>query len=463
MKKEHIITIFECILVFMMVYIFNTFFYNNYDHIIDFTHCYSIANNLIPYKDFNIVVGPVYPVLISIFLRIFGKNFIVFHIVNSSFIVGIYLLIKKYNKKTLAMLAIAFCTFALSAKYNLFTLLLFYIIYYTEKCNNKYKDYIIGILLSILVFTKINVGFFLIIPTFILYFKKPMIILKRFISFLIPSILIVLTIFLYGALPGFINYTLLGLISFAKNTMIDFYIVFLVLAIIFLLKNIKKDKYLIYMLCYLMISYPLFESGHIAIGIFPTLVYMLDKLKQKNITHIKNIITILSILFFILFVFSNINSQKKIYNIKGFYEITSIKKIDCNKKYCSQDIFINGSFDVADKLNSYLKKESKEYRIFNFTYDAYFFKLIAREKIDKYDFIWNGNMGYKGEDTYIKEINNYCKTHKCMFIINKDDIYKRDKFSIINVKILKYVEKNYKEITKDRLSNKSYLSLYTND
>ena len=141
MKKEHIRTIFECIIVFTMIYIFNTFLYDSYDHLIDFTHCYSIADNLKIYQDFNIVVGPVYPVFISIFLRIFGNNLLVFHIVNSLILVGIYILIKKHNKNTLAISAIGFCYSALGAKYNLLTLLLFYMIYYTELGNHKYKDY----------------------------------------------------------------------------------------------------------------------------------------------------------------------------------------------------------------------------------------------------------------------------------------------------------------------------------
>ena len=457
MKKEHIRTIFECILVFMMVYIFNTFFYNNYDHIIDFTHCYSIANNLMPYKDFNIVVGPVYPVLISIFLRIFGKNFIVFHIVNSSFIVGIYLLIKKHNKKTLAIFAIACSLVALSAKYNLFTLLLFYIIYYVERDDIKYKDYIIGILLSILIFTKINVGCALILPTFILYYKTPKIILKRFISFIIISTIIIVTMFLYGVLPGFINYTVLGLISFSQNSLIDVCIIFLILAIIYIFKNIKKDKYLIYMLCYLIICYPLFETGHILIGIFPTFVYVIDKIKQTNPAKIKKYVLMISCTLFILFIC--VNS----FRIHISFKTDVMSKIDCKKHFCSESFFINQSLDYTHKINNYLKEKGKEYRIYNFTYDAYFFKLDLRKNINKYDFIWNGNMGYKGEDTYIKEINDYCKNNKCMFIIDKTNIYKRNYHDTINLKILKFVDNNYNEIKDDKIFNKTIYSFYTND
>ena len=72
-------------------------------------------------------------------------------------------------------------------------------------------------------------------------------------------------------------------------------------------------------------------------------------------------------------------------------------------------------------------------------------------------------MGYKGEDTYIEEISKYCKNNKCMFILDKTDIYKRTKYDLINLKILKYVEKNYKEVKDNNIVNKGTISFYIND
>lgn len=449
MKKEYLRITIECILVFSIIFIYNNFFYNTYDHIIDFTHCYSIANGLKIYKDFNIVVGPIYPVLISTFLKLFGKNLLVFNIVNSLFSVGIYLLIRKHNKRTLAILAIVCCYYALVAKYNVFTLLLFYIIYYIDKDDRKYKDYILGFLLSISIFTKINAGFVLIIPTIILNFKEPKIILKRSIVFSITSTLIVLIMYITGVLPGFINYTLLGLLSFNENKNYDVYIIFLLIAIIYIIINLRKDKYLIYMICYLIMAYPIFDSGHILLVIFPTFVYAIDKLKQKKESNIiQNVTIIISVLLFIILNISNINS---------------IGKMDCKNKYCSQSISINNRFNNIHKLNKYLEPYRKEYRIFYLNYDAYFYKLDLNENIDKFDFIWNGNMGYKGQKKYINEIEQYCSNNKCMFIIDKENIYNRKKEDQINLEILKYIEKNYSEEQDDKYFNKIVLSIYTNN
>ena len=453
MRKKIITTVFEAIIIFSMIFIYNTFFYSNYDHIIDFTHCYSIANGLKIYKDFNIVVGPIYPIFISIFLKIFGKTFLTFNLINSLLVVIIYLIIKKFNKNTLAILIISCCCYALTAKYNTFTLLLFYIIYYIDKGNNKYKDYLIGFLLSILLFTKINVGCALIIPTIVLNIKSPKIILKRFIPFFITSSIIIFIMWLKGVLPGFINYTLLGLISFTKNSKCDLTVVLVILSAIYIIKNIKKDKYLIYMLCYLIICYPLFESGHVLIGIFPTIIYMLDKMNKNNEKKVKLISLIITIIVFALLIITE--------NHRNNYDLDT-KVFKCETKYCSHDKMLNKVFGYVHSFNNHLKKQ-KQYRIFNFTNEAYFFKLDINEKVDKYDFIWDGNMGYKGEKKIIKEINDYCKDNKCMFIINKRNIYNRNRFDQINLRILKYVEETYNEITDDNYFNSTFFSVYTND
>ena len=46
MKKKYIKIIIECLIVFTSIFVYNTFEYSTYDHIIDLTHCYSIANGL---------------------------------------------------------------------------------------------------------------------------------------------------------------------------------------------------------------------------------------------------------------------------------------------------------------------------------------------------------------------------------------------------------------------------------
>lgn len=449
MKREKIKILLECIIVFLVMFSCNLFFNYTFDQIIDFTHCYSIVNGLKIYVDFNIVVGPVYPTLMAIFLKIFGNNIVIFDFINSLIVVGIYLLIRKDNKKTLAIFPIVIFYSALIAKYNTLTLLLFYLIYYTEKNNNKHKDVIIGFLLGILAFTKINIAFALIIPTFVLHIKEYKIILKRALVFLITSLIIILIMWRYGILDGFINYTVLGLLDF-NNKNYDFYILFLIVIIIYIIKNLKKDKMLIYMLCYLILCYPLFELYHITLATFPTIVYILDKqiphLKKKNINKNRNTIIIISlILYLILFV---INIDKIDINFK------------CKEAYCFQTKPYIETMQYIHEINEKIK-DREIYRVFYLTNNGYLHKLDLNQKIDKFDYIWRGNLGYNGEERIIKEIDAICKKEKCLFIIDKRDLY-RDKTHQYSKKVLKYVINKYNEKYSIKIKTIKFY-VYTND
>ena len=434
--KRKIETIIECILLLIINFTFNAFLYPTYDHMIDFTHCFSIASGLTIYNDFNIVIGPVYPYIMAFFLSIFGKNFIIFDLINSIITILIYLLIKKNNPNNKSLfIFFIFTPFVLIAKYNTFTLLLFYIIYYLENKNYKYKDYLIGFLLAILLFTKINIGVFLILPTLILHYKNKKTILNRFITFFITSLVIILLMIINKSLYNFMNYTVFGLFDFANSSSsfqksgISIAIInIIVTMILFLLMNIKKDRKVIYMLCYLIMSYPTFDYSHTTLSIIPTLIYMVDKVPNKKIFKIINysICTVTAILIIGL----NINK-------------ISFKNIDCKRKYCIMDRKLQDTFENIHGLNELLKKYDNTDKIYYLNYFAYYYKLDRKQPINKFDFIWEGNLGYNGEEKYINDIKKECKKNSCIFIIDITNVENREKNEKISLKILKYITDNY--------------------
>ena len=69
--------------------------------------------------------------------------------------------------------------------------------------------------------------------------------------------------------------------------------------------------------------------------------------------------------------------------------------------------------------------------------------------LNKYDNINDGNMGYHGDDRYIKEIDEICSYEKCSFIV--DTIYikaingekRLHDTNQTSLKIIKYVYNNY--------------------
>ena len=64
-------------------------------------------------------------------------------------------------------------------------------------------------------------------------------------------------------------------------------------------------------------------------------------------------------------------------------------------------------------------------------------------------------MGYKGEEKYIKEIDNYCSQNKCMFVLISEDLVVKNQTS---KKLLDYVQRNY-----DNVTNFEAFGIYTNN
>ena len=451
LKKEKRKFIVELLIVFIIILSYNIFFYSTYDYIIDFTHVYSIANGLKIYKDFNIVIGPIYPSLISLFMILLGKNFLTFNIINSLFVVFIYFLIKTNNKNTSSLLIIIIFHNLLISKYNTFTLLLFYIIYFLELKKYKYKDYLIGFTIAITIFTKINIGLFLIIPSILLYYKEPKIIFKRLITIITTSLLILLILFANGLLPDFLNYTVYGLFDFlnhstsAKDILFIPMVIILLIAIFYTIRDYHQNKMLSYMLSYLIMAFPIFDYHHTILAIIPIFIYFIDK-KNYSLKN-RKIMLFITCIFYIGTIFYN-------------FKTNPITKIDCQNKYCSMNNILNNTFDKIHQINLVLQEQYHDYQIFYFNDYAYLYKLDLHQNINKYDYIWRGNMGYDGENKYIEEVDKYCKNNKCLFIIDENNIINYDPTNNISKKIIDYVTNTYQ---KEKYILYNNATIYTND
>ena len=56
--------------------------------------------------------------------------------------------------------------------------------------------------------------------------------------------------------------------------------------------------------------------------------------------------------------------------------------------------------------------------------------------------ISNGNMGYHGSVRYLEEVNDYCGSHSCMFILYQYE-FREGNVSQTNKNLIDYVKKNY--------------------
>ena len=117
------------LLLFIFVLIWNVFLCKlNTDEIWNYGFAHSIYSGLIPYKDFNMVITPMYPMIMSFFFLFFGSNLLTMHIINALMITHMFYLLNKLgiHNKMFILLFLCFPLTLLFPSYNLFLLYLLY-------------------------------------------------------------------------------------------------------------------------------------------------------------------------------------------------------------------------------------------------------------------------------------------------------------------------------------------------
>ena len=427
MKLKKYVLLF--LFIFIITFIYSFFFFAiSCDEIWNYGFAYNIGNGLIMYRDFNMIITPLYPLLTSLFIFLFGNYLYSMYIFNSIICAIIEcLLYKKIKFKAFIIFPILLNFIQLG--YNLFVLFLTILMLCLYDSNNKYKDIIMGLLVSFVFLTKQSIGFVYLIPL-IFYSSNINSFLKRIISFLIPILFLIIYLYKNYALYNFMDYCFLGLFNFGKNNLIWYFLPLWIPCIIYLLfrlfKSGFKDEECFYTLCFHIMTYPLFDLNHFVISFSLFLYYVLKRInliKLKQILYLS--LSIYSLIFFSIGTFSGFVYEKDkssiLYGrIIGPYvsgEISSIKE------------YISSNASLYD--NDYNN-------LFIFVDLAYLIKLDMNIQINKFDLINNGNMGYKGEYKIINELENKCSNNKCMFILSNIDVNNQ-----VNKTILEYVKDNY--------------------
>ena len=429
--------ILELILIFTITLLFNLICNNMvHDEIWNYGFSYNIATGLIPYKDFNMVITPLFPILGAIFMIIFGKNLVTYHIFNAIICTTIYHYLKKQNSKSYYIPYAILLLYALP-NYNLFSMLLLYILITLEEKNSN--NYLIGIILGLTFLTKQTIGIFLFIPS--LFIKDIKIIVKRIIGFIIPNIFLLIYLIYHNIIFEFIDYTFLGISNFAEKNINHYWscLIILIIEIIYLIyKYIKtKDIKIIYLLSFQIISFPIVDPYHIMIPLIPTITYFLKNLNlNKKIISIAFIIFITTILTYNIYL---LTTNK--YNYPNDTAVYKYRKINDN---------------VVKEINiikDYILNQ--EQKIFIIDMYAYLLKLETFTEINKFDLLNDGNLGKNGEIKIINEIDKMCQKEKCIFLLNQIELNNR--ISQYNKDILNYIDKNYQIIEKIE-----GLTIYTN-
>lgn len=431
-------------IVLILIAVLNSYRYTvlySLDEVWTYGFAYNISNGLIPYKDFNMVIGPIFPYFLSIILNIFGKKLIVYHIVLALMVGAITYLASKKIKIYAILIYLSMLIYS-SNGYNTSTLLLLFILLkildkeentsidYAND-NNKYNDIVIPIIISIMALTKQTLGI-LIIPSLIYSKNKK----KTIATYLVIFLIFLSYLILNNNLIEFLDYCIFGLFDFAsKNTLIrPIYLFLEIVIIILLLFNLIKSKFkrkdIFYVLLYQVIVLPIVELNHFVLG-YSAFIYILFQDKKLEDYIKKGLFVSLTILeIYLIFITNTLFAIRD----REYFE------------YYPKDTYLKGRLvsnvmdEYVEDVGYYINKYS-DYKPYIFSNYSYFIKLDLNIPINKFDLINTGNMGYNGENRYVEEIKDICSKDKCLFIINESDLT-NEEYSQISKKILKYVVNN---------------------
>lgn len=396
LKKKDIL-----ILVIIFIYTGILITYSNADNdlIWNYGFSYNFANHLLMYKDYNMVITPLYPFLGGILMRILGNNFLIFNLYNTILsTILYYYLYKKYPHTFIP--SIILISFILRPSYNFLVLFLVLILLNIK----EEKDFFIGFILGLLFLTKQS--FILLILPSIYLITKPKRLFKRIGAFFLPCLFFLIYFILTNTFLDFLNYTFLGLFSFSsKNSFFNLGTIFILSLIIYLfLYYLKtKDIKVLYLITYQIMAYPIFNTMHVILSIIPVIIYFLDKLVKKKKYNL-NYLRYFNYFASILLICPLLSIPLQYFNKDLVEGENALEYKDISRSYLvNKDLFLK---EVPNLNNTYF-----------LMYDAYIYKYLLNNPITSYDLLLNGNLGYNGEERVIDYFNSL--DSNTYFVLNR--------------------------------------------
>ena len=396
LKKKDILIL---IIIFIYTGILITYSNADNDLIWNYGFSYNFANHLLMYKDYNMVITPLYPFLGGILMRILGNNFLIFNLYNTILsTILYYYLYKKYPHTFIP--SIILISFILRPSYNFLVLFLVLILLNIK----EEKDFFIGFILGLLFLTKQS--FILLILPSIYLITKPKRLFKRIGAFFLPCLFFLIYFILTNTFLDFLNYTFLGLFSFFfKNSFFNLGTIFILSLIIYLfLYYLKtKDIKVLYLITYQIMAYPIFNTMHIILSIIPVIIYFLDKLVKKKKYNL-NYLRYFNYFVSILLICPLLSIPLQYFNKDLVEGENALEYKDISRSYLvNKDLFLK---EIPNLNNTYF-----------LMYDAYIYKYLLNNPITSYDLLLNGNLGYNGEERVIDYFNSL--DNNTYFVLNR--------------------------------------------
>lgn len=405
------------------------------DELFNYGFAKNILDGLTPYKDFNMIIPPLFAYITSLVLKIFGQKLIVYHIFTAIIIFLISYLSSKKIGKAAFSIYLLLLIYPYTG-YNMFSLFLFFILLSLQEDDEK-NFYLEPIIISLMILTKHTLGI-LVIPS-IIYSKKK---LKTFLVYVVSFLILLLYLLINNNLFEFIDYCILGMFSFTNDNGSSINFLFVVELIIIitltykLIKNKRKDYF--YILMYQIVTFPIVNYIHFMISFIPV-VYLII-LENKDKFYFKWFSGVTAVSFFLCFTFMFLKDGEELglhsYEVNNFMEGRIVE---------------GGTENYIEVIDKYINRY-EDYQPYIFSNLAYKTKLNLNLQINKFDLINNGNMGYKGGKGYIDEIEEYCKDSKCIFFVNEVEM-NDSKDNQTNQEILLHFSKKYQKVYSSNMFN----------
>ena len=347
-KKHDNIFMFILIAIIMLSRVYNIVL-NKEDESYNFLNTYKIANGLIIYNDNNVIITPLFFYIGSIFLKLFGENYLVFRtynlIISTLTFFICYLIIKKLGIKKkysffYTLLLITFVAGILNggANYNILSYAFYLLgLYFLLKMKKgTFKSIVQGIMLFItfLTYQKLGVAYFIAIIIYEIVNKDIKSLFKELLTAFILLLGFLLYLYFQNNLYNFVNYTILGMgefgsTNFAMDGNILGLLLFLLLPVMALCLNIativsiknyskiENEKEIInniitlftFAICAYIIIIPILNKYHVYLAgllMIINLIYVIHFLltpflNEKKVKSTINKLTIFLLLFLLIF------------------------------------------------------------------------------------------------------------------------------------------------------------------
>ena len=491
MKKKKIYELLFFLLIFLII--LSTILLkplDDLDEIWNYNFARNIANGLIPYRDFNMVITPLLAMVNGLILKITFNELIVMRILAAllcgSIICMIYKIFRILSiKKEVTIIFTFFIGYLFRdifcIDYNYLSLLINLIIIYMEikfyKQEDEFikrdikKDFFIGVLAGLAILTKQTSGILIslvVLGNKLIFVRKKeqfkvylKLFLYRLLGVMMPTIIFILYLLINNAFSEFIDYTILGILEFSNKipykTLIEMNVVGVlsilvpVAAIYEWIKTIcfEKDRKMYFLLVYgiaiFVICFPISNKIHFMIGGTPIIIAIFYEIYSLIKKIVNKISKVKKVSLFLLFMLEGIIIMFLIY-----YTYTNLYKYCISRESFSElnnfaYISISDSLQEQIKnIDDYIEKE-ENVKILHASAAIY---MIPLDRYNKdYDMFNKGNFGYRGEERLIEQISN---SNQIKYLILKDEY--RENWQA-PTEVINYIKNNKEKIGEVEIFN----------